>query len=57
MLSTFNLARISKLQMQIVNNKCVDHLVDITNLHEKHFKATDQKLDNVADKLATPQQN
>jgi hypothetical protein len=40
--------------MQIENNnKCVDHLVDITNLHQKHFKAVDQKLDDVADKLPT----
>jgi hemerythrin len=31
----------------------VDHLVDITNLHEKHFKAEDQKLDNVSEKLVT----
>jgi len=52
-LSTFNLARISKLESQIINNnKCVDHLVNITSLHECHFKGVDQKLDNVADKLA-----
>jgi RNAse (barnase) inhibitor barstar len=39
--------------LQIVNNnKRVDHLVDITSLHEQHFKAVDQKLDNVADKVA-----
>jgi hypothetical protein len=51
-LSTFNSACISTLEMQIIsNNKRVDHLVDITNLHEKHFKAVDQKL--VSDKLAT----
>ncbi len=50
----FNLACISTLEMQIVNNnKCVDHLVDITNLHEKHFKAVEQKLDHIADKQAT----
>jgi hypothetical protein len=53
-LLTFNLARISTLKMQIVNNNnSVDHLVNITNLHKKHFKAVDQKCDDVADKLAT----
>jgi hypothetical protein len=26
--------------------------VDITSLHEKHFKAVDHKLDNVSDKLS-----
>jgi hypothetical protein len=53
-LSTFNSGCISTLEMQIIsNNKRVDHLVDITNLHEKHFKAVDQKLDNVSDKLST----
>jgi hypothetical protein len=39
-LSTFNSARISTLETQIAsNNKQVDHLVDITSLHEQHFKA------------------
>jgi hypothetical protein len=52
-LSTFNSAKISKLESQIINNnKRVNHLVDITSLHERHFKAVDQKLDDVADKLA-----
>jgi hypothetical protein len=52
-LSTFNSARISKLESQIINNnKRVDHLVDITSLHERHFKAVDQKPDDVVDKLA-----
>jgi hypothetical protein len=51
-LSSFNLARILTLEMQIIN-KCVDHLVDITSLHENHFRAVDKKLDDVADKLAT----
>jgi hypothetical protein len=42
------------LETQIVsNNKPVDHLVDITNLHENHYKAVDQKLDNFSDKLPT----
>jgi hypothetical protein len=54
MLSTFNLARISTLESQIAsNNKWVDHLVDITSLHEKHFKAVDHKFDDVSNKLAT----
>jgi hypothetical protein len=45
-------ARISKLQTQIANNnKRLDHLVDITTLHEQHFKAVDQKLDDVSSKL------
>jgi hypothetical protein len=34
-LSTFNSAKISHLETQIVNNnKCVDHLVDIAALHK-----------------------
>ncbi len=53
-LSSFNSAKISHLETQIVNNnERVDHLVDITTLHENHFKAMDKKLDDVADKLAT----
>jgi hypothetical protein len=53
-LSTFNSARISTLESQIAsNNKWVDHLVNISSLHEKHFKAVDHKLDNFSDKLAT----
>jgi hypothetical protein len=52
-LSTFNSAKISTLETQIAsNNKRVDHLVDITSLHEQHFKAVDRKLDDVSDKLA-----
>jgi len=52
-LSTFNSARISMLERQIAsNNKRVDHLVNITSLHEQHFKAVDRKLDDVSDKLA-----
>ncbi len=52
-LATFNTARISKLETQIAhNNKRLDHLVDITTLHEQHFKAVDQKLDDVSGKLA-----
>jgi hypothetical protein len=53
-LSTFNSARISTLETHIIsNNKRGDHLVDITNLHKKHYKAINKKLDNVSDKLAT----
>ncbi len=52
-LSTFNSAKISKLETQIASsNKRIDHLVYITSQHEKHFKAVDQKLDDVSDKLA-----
>ncbi len=52
-LSTFNSAKISHLEMQIVNNnKRVDHLVNKMALHENHFKAVDQKVDDVAEKLA-----
>jgi hypothetical protein len=52
-LSTFNSAKISKLETQIAtSNKRIDHLVDITSLHEQHFKAVDQKIDNVSDKVA-----
>jgi hypothetical protein len=53
-LSTFNSTKISHLEMQIVNNnKRVDHLVNITALHKNHFRAVDQKVDDMADKLAT----
>ncbi len=53
-LLTFNLAKISHLETQIVNNnKRVDHLVDITALHENHFQAVDKKVDDMAHKLAT----
>jgi hypothetical protein len=52
-LATYNTARISKLETQIAqNNKRLDHLVDITSLHEQHFKAVDKKLDDIAEKLA-----
>ncbi len=52
-LSTFNSAKISMFETQIAsNNKWVDHLVNITSLHEKYFKAVDNKLDDVSDKLA-----
>jgi len=52
-LSTFNSAKISHLETQIVNNnKRVDHLVDIAALHENHFRAVDQKVNDMADKLA-----
>ncbi len=52
-LSTFNSAKILHLETQIVNNnKRVDHLVNITTLHENHFRAIDKKLDDVANKLA-----
>jgi hypothetical protein len=52
-LSTFNSARISTLESQIVsNNKCVDHLVNITSLHEKHFKAMDHKPEDISNKLS-----
>ncbi len=52
-LSTFNSAKISHLETQIINNnKHVDHLVDIAALHKNHFRAVDQKVDDMADKLA-----
>jgi hypothetical protein len=42
------------LELQIaLNNKKVDHLVDVSNLHKQHFKAVDQKLDDVSNKLST----
>jgi uncharacterized coiled-coil protein SlyX len=51
-LSTFNSARISMLETQIAsNNKRVDHLVNITSLQEQHFKAVNQKVDDVSNKL------
>jgi len=46
-LSTYNSAHISMLELQIaLNNKKVDHLVDVSNLHKQHFKAVDQKLED-----------
>jgi hypothetical protein len=52
-LSTINTAKISALEKKIaLNNKRLDHLVDITALHEQHFKAVDQKLDDIANQLA-----
>ena len=52
-LAMFNTAKISHLETQIINNnKCVDHLVDIATLHENHFRAVDQKVDDMADKSA-----
>jgi uncharacterized coiled-coil protein SlyX len=52
-LATFNTAKISHLETQIAhNNKRLDHLADITTLHEQHFKAGDKKLDDVSSKLA-----
>jgi hypothetical protein len=54
MLQTFNSAKISHLKTQIINNnKLMDHLVDIMALHKNHFRAVDQKVDDMADKLAT----
>ncbi len=53
-LSTYNAIQISKLENKIAaNKKKVDHLNDITNLHEKHFKAVDQKLDDISHQFAT----
>jgi hypothetical protein len=53
-LSTYDSAHISTLKSQIVvNNKKVNHLIDITNLHEQHFKAVNENLDDIADKLST----
>ncbi len=52
-LSLFNSARISTLETQIAsNNKRVNHLVNITSLHEQLFKAVDCKINDVSDKLA-----
>jgi hypothetical protein len=52
-LATFNTAKMAHLETQIAhNNKRLDHLVDITTLHEQHLRAVDKKLDNVSNKLA-----
>jgi pyrimidine operon attenuation protein/uracil phosphoribosyltransferase len=54
MLATYNAVQISKLEDKIAaNNKKVDSLIVITNLHEKHFKAVNQKLDDISNQLAT----
>jgi hypothetical protein len=51
-LSTINTAKISALESKIaLNNKRLDHLVDITALHEQHFKVVDQKLDDISRQL------
>jgi len=53
MLSTINTAKISALEKTIaLYNKHLDHLANITSLHEQHFKAVDQKLDDIANQLA-----
>jgi hypothetical protein len=53
-LTTCNAVQISKLENKIAaNNKKVDHLIDITNLHEQHIKAINQKLDGMSDQLST----
>jgi hypothetical protein len=36
----------------VSNNKRVDHLVNVTSLHEQHFKAVDHKLNDVSEKLS-----
>jgi hypothetical protein len=42
------------LEAQIIsNNKKASHVVDISILHKQHFKAVDQKLDDILDKLTT----
>jgi hypothetical protein len=52
-LSTINTAKISALESKIaLNNKRLDHLVDITALHEQHFKVVDPKLDDISRQLA-----
>jgi hypothetical protein len=43
-----------KLEDKIsANEKKVDHLIDITNLHENHVKAVDHKIDDISNQLAT----
>ncbi len=42
-LTTYNAVQISKLNNRIVAKKNLDQLIDITNLHEQHFKAMDTK--------------
>jgi hypothetical protein len=52
-LASYNAAKISSLETKIAqNSKKIDHLIDITALHEQHFKAVDQKLDDVVEKLS-----
>ncbi len=52
-LATFNTAKSLHLETQIAhNNQRLDHLVDITTLHEQHFKAVNKKLDDISSKLA-----
>jgi hypothetical protein len=53
-LATYNTVQISKLDAKIAaNDKKLAHLIDITYLHEKHFKAEDQKIDDISNQLAT----
>jgi hypothetical protein len=37
----------------LANEKKLDHLIDITNLHEQHFKAVDTNLENISNHIAT----
>ena len=53
-LATYNAMQISKLENKIATNKKkLDYLIDITNLHEQHFKAVDQRLDDISNQLTT----
>jgi hypothetical protein len=53
-LATYNTVQISKVKNKITaNEKKLDHLIDITNLHKQHFKAVDTKLDDISNQLAT----
>jgi hypothetical protein len=53
-LAMYNAVQIPKLENKInTSEKKVDHLIDITNLHEQHFKAVDQKIDDISNQLTT----
>ncbi len=53
-LATYNAVQIPKLESKIsANEKKLDHLMDIINLHKQHFKAVDQKVNYVSNQLAT----
>jgi hypothetical protein len=52
-MAMYNAVQISKLENKMASNKKkLDHLINITNLYEQHFKAVDQKIDNISNQLA-----
>ncbi len=52
-LATYNAVQITKLEDQVnMQDQKLDHLINITKLHEAHFKAVDEKVDKISNSLA-----